>query len=177
MLGVTKRRIPAMRWWMWGLSVLFVGTVLGVIALPAWVEQPWRQVIMMGLDPFCHQILERSPHIDGIQLAVCHRCFGVYAGLFLGPWVMLLTRRWESDLPLLLLGMSLAPAALDWTLDVVGLMENTPVSRILTGSLFGALAGALVVRGIAEHQADSPRDLHKDAPRDGPPVIQSRGIT
>ena len=179
MLGVTKRRIPSIRWWVWGLSVLFMAMVLGVIGLPAWVEQPWQQVIMMGLDPFCHQIPERSPHINGIQLAVCHRCFGIYTGLFLGPWVMLLTRHWESDLPLLVLAVSLAPAAFDWTLDVAGLMENTPVSRIVTGVLFGTVAGALVVRGIAECQAGSPRVLdasHEESPRDGPPVPRPRRI-
>lgn len=32
----------------------------------------------------CHQIPERSFHLDGIQLPVCARCFGLYGGGALG---------------------------------------------------------------------------------------------
>ena len=142
-----------MRWSIWGLTVLVMATVMGVIVLPPWLEQPWRQMIMTALDPYCHQIAERSPHINGIQLAVCHRCFGIYAGLFLGPWVMLATRRWDSNAVSLLLALSLTPMAVDWMLNVAGVLANTPVSRITTGASFGMVAGVLIVRGVAEYSA------------------------
>ena len=39
----------------------------------------------------CHQISERSFHVDGAQLSVCARCLGIYAGFALGAVAMLST--------------------------------------------------------------------------------------
>lgn len=149
MLVVTNRRKPGVKWLHWGLSVLTLACVVGVVTSPPWVDLPWRLAIMQALDPFCHQIAERSPHVDGIPLAVCHRCFGVYVGLFLGPWMMLITRSWHSNMPGVIIGLSLVPLTVDWGLEVIGWVSNTPASRVMTGGLFGVVAGVLVARGVA----------------------------
>lgn len=146
---VTNRRKPSVKWVAWGLSVLILACVVGVVTLPPWVDLPLRLAIMQALDPFCHQIAERSPHVDGVPLAVCHRCFGVYVGLFLGPWMMLATRSWHSNAPGLIIGLSLVPLSVDWGLEVIGWVSNTPISRVMTGGLFGVVAGVLVARGVA----------------------------
>ena len=146
---VTKRRRQAVRWWAWGLAIAVSGSVLVVVMLPPWVAEHWRILIMVAFDPYCHQIAERSIQIDGIPLAVCHRCIGIYTGLFLGSWVMLATRQIKASAPATVILLSLAPMAVDWGLDVLGLVSNTPASRMITGLAFGIVAGLLVVRGVA----------------------------
>ena len=81
----------------------------------------------------CHQIPERSFHWAGSQMAVCHRCLGIYLGFWMGVlcWPGLgRLRRWLLDRPRLIL----VPAAL-LLLNV--LMPNTPFDRVVTGLLAG----------------------------------------
>ena len=81
----------------------------------------------------CHQIPDRSFHWAGSQMAVCHRCLGVYLGFWLGallwPWLGH-PRRWLLDRPRLLL----APATV-LLLNV--LTPNSPIDRVSTGLLAG----------------------------------------
>ena len=104
---------------------------------------------MHAFDPLCHQIAARSPHLHGVQLAVCHRCFGVYLGLASGPLAMLILGRWNGVGTRLLIALSLVPLSVDWGLDVAGLWNNTPCSRMVTGAVFGLMAGILVSRAMA----------------------------
>ena len=137
------------RWWAWGLSLAAMFTPLILALLPPWVSAPWQIVLMQAFDPLCHQITERSPHIHGVQLAVCHRCIGVYLGLAAGPVLMLFLRSWNGVGTRKLIALSLLPLFVDWGLGIVGLWANTPVSRMVTGAMFGLLAGVLVARGMA----------------------------
>ena len=41
----------------------------------------------------CHQISDRSLHVEGEQFAVCSRCFGVYFGMLFGFAIYPLWRR------------------------------------------------------------------------------------
>ncbi len=102
---------------------------------------------MAAFAPVCHQLPERSFWIDGVQLAVCHRCYGIYAGLFLGTLLLTListhaSRLYREARWLLIAG--LLPPALDWGLQLVHLWQNTPLSRVLTGLWFGLVAGLLL---------------------------------
>jgi uncharacterized membrane protein len=54
--------------------------------LPAWGAVP---AYVLG-SLICHQLPDRSFHIDGAQLPVCARCFGLYAGAAvaaIGSWM------------------------------------------------------------------------------------------
>ena len=54
-----------------------------IIAAPfLWI--PAAAVMYAAGSFICHQIPERSFHLDGIQLPVCARCFGLYGGGALG---------------------------------------------------------------------------------------------
>ena len=44
------------------------------------------------------------------------------------------------------LAASLLPAGVDWAGDVAGWWVNTPVSRLLTGGVFGLAAGLYLTR-------------------------------
>ena len=91
-------------------------------------------------DSVCHQLPERSYSVNGVQMAVCSRCFGIYTSLFSGwllmPLFVLLGLKKRKVLIRIFsiaLGMNL--------IDILGnnfeLWTNTLTSRMLMGILFG----------------------------------------
>lgn len=113
---------------------------------------------MSAFRPLCHQIPERSPAISGVQLAVCHRCLGIYAGLAVSA--TLLTALIGFARPLepyarYLLPASLVPLSIDWGADVLGILNNSAESRVLTGAIFGAFGGVYLARAVIEMVAGS----------------------
>jgi uncharacterized membrane protein len=100
----------------------------------------------------CHQISDRSFHVEGEQFAVCSRCFGVYFGLFVAFMSYPLWRSVDNiePLPRVWLFLSLIPITVDWGLTFFGIWENTHVSRFLTGGLLGFACGTFIVPSIVE---------------------------
>lgn len=140
-------------WVGWSLALGLTGLVLGLAVLPPFVGPDLRAALMQGFSTVCHQFPSRSPHIDGVQLAVCHRCFGIYTGLPLAALVFLLLGQWDETLgryaPFILFG-ALVPPGLDWLLGVLGVWHNTPWSRLATGALFGLVAGYYLARAFSQ---------------------------
>ncbi len=62
--------------------------------------------------------------------------------------------------PLSVLGVSLVPLSIDWVLGALHLWANTPVSRTLTGAVFGVAAGALLAVAFCRLPAPSPTPTH-----------------
>ena len=105
----------------------------------------------------CHQIPERSPHLAGGPIALCHRCSGILAGLVLGIGVApLLSARLHSLVHRSRQGRwlvaALVPTALDWALGAFGVWANTPVSRVSTGVIFGLAAGVVLGANLLRPQ-------------------------
>ena len=100
----------------------------------------------------CHQISDRSFHIEGEQFAVCSRCFGVYFGLVVGFTVYPLWRNIAEvePLPRFWLFLSIIPIAIDWLLTVFGIWENTHLSRFVTGLILGVACATYIVPAIVE---------------------------
>jgi uncharacterized membrane protein len=145
---------------MW-LGAVVVGAMgLGLAVLPPFVSPSLRAVLMEGFASVCHQWPGRSPHLHGVQLAVCDRCLGIYAGLLVGAVATRWGRAgWRRIRPwgLLLLLVLVAPAAVDWVGPVVGLWESVPVSRSLTGLVAGMGGGGFVVdRLLASIRSATP---------------------
>jgi uncharacterized membrane protein len=100
----------------------------------------------------CHQIPERSFFLHGQPLAVCHRCSGIYFGLFLGslisagtfsPLLRIARRRmW------VLAGA--VPLWMDALGPVVGFWTNSALSRAATGALFGIMVSSLLHSAATE---------------------------
>lgn len=113
-------------------------------------QAPWQfQWQHQAFSNLCHQHPARSFWINGQPMAVCSRCFGIYAG-FAGGWFLL---------PL----YSMADAVAGWNIkkialvvviinfvDIVGNMmgfwENTIVSRLAFGCTLG-ISVALIFSG------------------------------
>ena len=62
------------------LSAVWASLVVAAPALPI----PLAGVLYLFGSTICHQIPERSFHVDGAQLPVCARCLGIYLGGVLG---------------------------------------------------------------------------------------------
>ncbi|MFN6963611.1 MAG: DUF2085 domain-containing protein [Pyrinomonadaceae bacterium] len=100
----------------------------------------------------CHQMPERSLHLAGEPLAVCSRCFGVYFGLFAGVLVYPLFKPVDAIEPRsrLWLFASLLPIGADWASGVLGIWDNTHLSRFGTGAILGAVCAFYIVPAAVE---------------------------
>ncbi len=91
--------------------------------------------------PVCHQIPGRSFSLFGHPLAVCARCFGVYAG-FLGGMILYPFIRGFRDLRIPRLRDFLIvflPSGLDAAANVLGLWNSPNLPRFLLGFAWGAI--------------------------------------
>lgn len=109
-------------------------------------------VLYLFFAPVCHQNPERSFFILGHTLAVCHRCTGIYLGLFLSS-IVPFDRRGLLASPRLrriwVLAAS-APLLLDVVLPYFGVWTNCSASRFTTGLIFGATLSSLLLPGVEE---------------------------
>ena len=142
--------------------LLALATGVGIVVLatlPPFVGETARGYLMQAFEMVCHQLPGRSPHIDGIQLAVCHRCFGIYLGLPVASllYLSIKGRRLDRRVAPLVLGLSVLPMVVDWGGDVIGLFTNSPGSRIVTGLLFGVVAGLFLVWSFVDSFSERPR--------------------
>ena len=133
----------------------FGGSLLLVVlaTLPPFLDPGVRLFLVRAFSGVCHQIADRSPHLLGVPLAVCHRCYGIYWGLPLAALAFLALSRWDGRISRAarwLVPASLVPPGADWLGDVLGLWTNTPLSRFLTGAVFGLVAGYFLARALSE---------------------------
>lgn len=93
-----------------------------------------------GFSMLCHQMPDRSIWLSDAPMAVCSRCFGIYAAMFvtvvLAPFMPQAWLRNSLIFPFLFfaIGVNLA----DFLLDALTVWENTHTTRFLSGTLFGS---------------------------------------
>lgn len=157
-------RRQAFRVWAVGLAVVFVWVLL-IVGAPVLKTSGYQSIstpIYGFFSYICHQIPERSFHVEGEQFAVCSRCFGVYLGLVLGFLVYPLWRSIDEiePLPRFWLFLSLIPIGVDWSLTVFGIWENTFASRLITGLILGIACATFMMPALVE----ITRNLSRIAP-------------
>lgn len=119
-----------------------------MIAFESWYEQ-----IFSLCGHVCHQQPERSFFLNGLQLPLCARCTGIYAGLIAGA----IAGFFPS-------GSYRMPAIL--VIGVIGLNALTLVTpfdsnelRYFLGLILGTLCGAVLRRSAADvihnHESDN----------------------
>ncbi|HET6670780.1 MAG TPA: DUF2085 domain-containing protein [Pyrinomonadaceae bacterium] len=119
----------------------------------------------------CHQQPGRSFFVAGQPFAVCSRCTGLYVGFALTTLLYPLLISWRRTDPpeRKWLFIAATPLAIDFSLGLLGIWENTHVSRFLTGALLGAAVVFYVMPALAElsqrsaSPADSGRKTFPDA--------------
>ncbi len=147
------------------LTALTVAGLVVVAFLPPFVSPETGSLIMSGFRKVCHQLPSRSFRIGETQVALCHRCVGIYAAIPVAILLFGILRRWDgliSRHPVWTIGASLIPMAVDWGVDVVGIWTNTPASRLVTGTVFGVVAGYFLARAVvnaARPSVDSVGDV------------------
>ncbi|NNE45581.1 MAG: DUF2085 domain-containing protein [Rhodothermales bacterium] len=133
------------------ITGLAVGVLVAGSFLPPLVSDSWRGLIMSGYRPVCHQLPGRSFHFAGEQIALCHRCVGIWGALPVAILLFAGLRRWDrclSNRAGLAILLSLAPLGIDWAGDFAGIWHNTPASRLITGAIFGLVAGYFLARVV-----------------------------
>ena len=81
----------------------------------------------------CHQMPERSFHINGKPLPLCARCTGILAGYFLGIILACITRCKNYLFVLLLI----IPMIIDGWIQFIFKIESNNFRRFITGILGG----------------------------------------
>lgn len=114
----------------------------------------------------CHQIPARSFYLENHAFAVCARCFGVYSGLLGGFIAYPIFRSIEmvEPFPRRWLFLAMIPAAVDWSLGVLEIWENTHWSRFSTGFVLGAACAVFIIPALVEI-AQLTANRTKRAPR------------
>ena len=128
-------------WVAWACAV-----VLAPLMAALGLEQA-TEVLYAFLGIGCHQDPERSFHIFGEALGVCHRCSGIGLGIGVGL-VALKAPHSRLRLSWRMLTSTIAAASILLVVDVLG--ESNSTMRVLTGVLFGVFVtmGLLLVSGI-----------------------------
>ena len=151
---VKDLRKKAMTAWTIGFSVVFVWVFVILLAPVAAASnlQTVSNPIYSFFSYLCHQMPERSFHLENHAFAVCSRCFGVYFGLLAGFIVYPFFRSIEETepLPRFWLFLSLVPISIDWSLGVFGIWENTHWSRFVTGMILGVACAVFIIPAIVE---------------------------
>ncbi|MEX2573765.1 MAG: DUF2085 domain-containing protein [Balneolaceae bacterium] len=96
----------------------------------------------------CHQLPERSFHIDGVPMAVNARCFGIFSGLLAG-WLLIpaaSARLFRQGWPGILLGCAVAVNVMDFSAGNLWVWNSSNFSRFF----FGAFLGVGVVCMLAD---------------------------
>lgn len=153
----------------WGAAVGVALLPVVLATLPPFLGEEARALLMQAFAPFCHQMPSRSPYLMGVQLAVGHRVYGILLGLVLGSVAYLPLIRWDRILDRRapwVLAVAVLPMITDWTLGWLDLWATMPLSRMVTGGLFGAVAGLYLTRAFV--QAGPSSRQQSVAPTDSP---------
>jgi uncharacterized membrane protein len=93
--------------------------------------------IFFSLHLVCAQIPSHSFYIFGHQLGMCARNFSIYASMFIGSLIFVLSKKRFPGIPWWIWVLMILPLALDGTTQMFGWRESTWELRVLTGTLFG----------------------------------------
>ena len=135
------------------LAGIWGALIIAALAAPLLLSASFPTAAILTYLPFsffCHQIPERSFTFLNYPLAVCHRCSGIYLGLFLGALLSPFFFRIPPRARRTCILSSAALLALDALLPFTGIWSGFWQCRFLTGLAFGVTAAPFAVKGIDE---------------------------
>jgi len=130
----------------WYGVLVVVSTMLFVVSMGGGLfglgsDHLYHQLSLHAFDSLCHQQHDRSLSLQGVVMAVCSRCFGIYGSFWVG--LLLLPILIQVGLPYrrthAIRGIMLALSAIivDFLGNFTGIWMNSHQSRIILGVLFG----------------------------------------
>ena len=66
------------------LALIAAAAVTVGAFLPPILSETAAARVMIAYSFVCHQLPDRSPSINGVPIAICYRCTGIYFGLVAG---------------------------------------------------------------------------------------------
>src|SRR5262245_40248353 len=125
------------------LALFWCTLIFAAPCLTAGTHRGLGWMIFLLFSELCHQNPLRSFTLGGISFPVCSRCFGIYFGGLVGMLVFPWVRHCRAPLFKNLCLITLLLLVFDVGMDFSRLIQNTFLSRTLTGALFGAANGML----------------------------------
>jgi uncharacterized membrane protein len=153
-----------LRWVPVALAALAFAWVVVLVAAPL-LPTPIAAALYAAGSLICHQIPERSFHVQSFQLPVCARCLGLYAGgatgslafVAFGPrrWLTSATRRSvltaAAAMPTIV--TIVAEHGFGWPFsNTARALAAVPFAAVIAFAVVSAIAGQ-AVPGTAEHVA------------------------
>jgi uncharacterized membrane protein len=148
--STTSARFLAAAVWFLPCALVIAAPLLSLEAHPAAASLVY--LLFSGL---CHQIPERSFDIAGFPFAVCHRCSGIYLGLFLGSLTGKICIHRSYRIRRVCILSAAAPLAIDFLLSLTGIWSGNGILRFLTGLVFGTMLSSVFTQGMREFLAES----------------------
>jgi uncharacterized membrane protein len=133
------------------LSVVWLTVLVTAPAMPARAGA----TVYLIASFLCHQLPDRSFHVDGYQLPVCARCLGIYVGAMavacLGcvPWLRAALGGWPAARLRRIAIAAALPTAVTVAAEWVGVWATSNEARAIAGLLLGAGAALVVVGAVA----------------------------
>jgi uncharacterized membrane protein len=149
----SSSRLPHLVWLAVALfSLGIVGLIIVAPLAQSHGQGHFASSIYHAFSYFCHQIPERSFHLDGNKFAVCSRCTGLYSGFAIAVLAYPLARSLkETTTPSIFwLFLAALPLAVDFSLGYFNIWANTHASRFGTAALFSATAVFYILPGLIE---------------------------
>ena len=143
------------------LGLLLTSAILVIIALGPGLfglevyESHWQYIFFEKL---CHQDPFRSYSIGGVSMAVCSRCFGIYAAFavgFLGSPILERSVSINHKIRLNIVIGAIAINAIDIFGNASGIWVNTLESRLILGIIFGFSIAVLITEEFFKRNTKS----------------------
>jgi uncharacterized membrane protein len=133
------------------LTGLWCGGILLAPALHS-TSPAASSVVYSAYAPLCHQIDGRCYHLLDAKWGVCIRCSGIYFSFFFSLLVYPMFRRLSSPATpgRWWVLIAVVPMVIDVALNFTGIHPSTPLTRIITGLLFGSILPLYIVPPLLE---------------------------
>lgn len=146
-----RRAIIAVYALTWVGLICIIGAI--VLAPLLKVRHPqWSGFLYVLFAPFCHQIPARCFQLAGFPMAVCARCFGIYAGFGAGLILYPFRRGFRDVRPPAMRAFLLISGSI--AIDVVGhmlsLWASSPRFRFGLAVLWGTFLPFFFVSGLVD---------------------------
>jgi uncharacterized membrane protein len=147
------RRVVVRGRWSWLFLILAALVIVTFLISPPWTVLGKTRLVGYAI---CHQIADRSFHLDGHQLPLCARCTGIYMAALAGfTFMAVWGRRRAADLPPVriilvligfigLMGIDGINSYLTFFPNMPHLYEPQNWLRLSTGALEGLALSAFV---------------------------------
>jgi uncharacterized membrane protein len=114
-----------------------------ILAAPLLPAAPAGMTYALG-SLICHQLSDRSFHLGAVQLPVCARCLGIYAGCAVGTCGFM---RLGRD-PRRIILFAALPTILTVVAESVGLWRTSNVTRFIAGAPLGFAVALVLIAAL-----------------------------